>query len=311
MTSLVLTSSKFLDHDMGVGHPERPQRLAAILRRLQAAALPGVTYEEPTPAPVAAVLANHTQEHVDRIRALSESGGIHAVTADTSVGPATWDAAMLASGGALAAVDAVLAKRADNAFCLHRPPGHHAEREEAMGFCFFNHVAIAAHHLRSKGLERIAIIDWDVHHGNGTQSAFYDDADVFFFSVHQSPHYPGTGDASETGSNAGAETTLNVPIPAGLGDADYATILTERLRPALEDFQPQFLLLSAGFDAHQLDPLGNMEVTQDGFAQCTELVATMARDLCDGRLVSLLEGGYDLDATAGAVQAHLQVLSSY
>lgn len=180
-----------------------------------------------------------------------------------------------------------------------------------MGFCFFNHVAIAAHHLRSKGLERIAIIDWDVHHGNGTQSAFYDDADVFFFSVHQSPHYPGTGDASETGSNAGAETTLNVPIPAGLGDADYATILTERLRPALEDFQPQFLLLSAGFDAHQLDPLGNMEVTQDGFAQCTELVATMARDLCDGRLVSLLEGGYDLDATAGAVQAHLQVLSSY
>jgi acetoin utilization deacetylase AcuC-like enzyme len=178
-----------------------------------------------------------------------------------------------------------------------------------MGFCFFNHVAIAARHLRAHGVGRVAIVDWDVHHGNGTQSAFYHDPDVFFFSVHQSPHYPGTGQAHETGAGDGDGATLNVPIPAGHGDDEYSTILEERLRPALEKFRPDFLLLSAGFDGHHRDPLGDMELTRDGFALLTGQVLGMARDLCGGKLVSLLEGGYDLKATASSVQAHLEVLA--
>lgn len=309
MTTLLLTSPRCLDHDMGDGHPERRQRLEAILAHLEHAGPPGLQWREPAPAPVEAVRANHSEKHLDLIRNLSATGRLHALTPDTCVGPATWDAALLASGGALTAVDAVLAGRADNAFCLHRPPGHHAEWDTAMGFCFFNHVAIAARHLRAQGVPRVAIVDWDVHHGNGTQSAFYHDPDVFFFSVHQFPHYPGTGQAHETGAGQGSGTTLNVPIGAGHGDDEYVVILEERLRPALEEFRPDFLLLSAGFDAHHRDPLGDMELTQTGFARLTGQVLGMARDLCGGRLVSLLEGGYDLEATAAAVQAHLEVLA--
>ena len=309
MTTIVLTSSVFLRHDMGVGHPERPQRLEAIAARLGAADLPGVEFVEPAPAPVDAIRANHSERLVEQIRSLSDGSGTHAVTADTSVGPHTWDAALLAAGGALTAVDEVLAGRADNAFCLHRPPGHHAEQDAAMGFCFFNHVAIAARHLRAVGVDRIAIVDWDVHHGNGTQSAFYQDPSVFFCSLHQSPHYPGTGRADETGAGPGTGTTLNIPLRAGLGDSDYATIFDNTVGPALGAFQPDFLLLSAGFDAHGQDPLGDMHLTEEGFAALTRSMTQLASELCGGRLVSVLEGGYDLHATAASTEAHLRALA--
>ena len=308
--TLVFTSPRYLDHDMGAGHPERPRRLEAILTRLERSSIAGLEWREPTPAPMEAVLANHSSDLVELIQRLSAGTGLRALTPDTMVCPATWDAALLASGGALAAVDAVLAGDARNAMCLHRPPGHHAERDSAMGFCFLNHVAIAARHLRDRGVERVAIVDWDVHHGNGTQNAFYEDENVFFCSMHQSPHYPGTGHAAETGSGDGIGATLNIPLPAGQGDDDYAAIMEHHVRPALEVFQPDFLLISAGFDAHQQDPLGDMELTVSGFGRLTEQVAAVARECCGGRVVSVLEGGYDLQATATSVQAHLEVLAA-
>lgn len=312
LATLLSYSRRFLDHVMVPGHPERPERLAAILERLERSSVAGgLLRHEPQPASLAAVTANHDPEHVDLIRRLSGASRPVPVSPDTWVGAATWEAALLASGGALDAVDAVMAGRAANAFCLHRPPGHHAEWSQAMGFCFLNHVAIAARHLRSHhGLHRVAVIDWDVHHGNGTQSSFYGDGSVFFFSIHQSPLYPFTGLEAETGEGPGVGATLNVPLSAGATDEVYAAVFRDRLRPALERFRPEFLLLSAGFDAHRDDPLGQMRLTEGGFQTLTGIVASMARDLCAGRLVSLLEGGYDLQATAACAEAHLAALSA-
>ena len=309
MGTLLVTHEGCLEHEMGAGHPERPQRLEAILGELETVRLPGLVRCRPALAPIEAVEANHSPEYVDSIRRASRSGSLLAATPDTVIGPSTFDAALLASGASLAAVDAVISGAAANAFSLHRPPGHHAERDQAMGFCFFNHVAVAARHLRTRhGVDRVGIVDWDVHHGNGTQNSFYEDGSVLYFSVHQQHHYPFTGHLEETGAGPGAGTTLNVPLPAGAGDREYRRIFRERLRPALERFEPGFLLLSAGFDAHASDPLGGMLVTRDGFAGLTEECVSLARDLCRGRLVSLLEGGYDLEATASSVADHLQVL---
>jgi acetoin utilization deacetylase AcuC-like enzyme len=278
LTTLLITSNDYLAHDMGAGHPEQPARLQAILERLEARTWPGVRRQAPAPAPLPALEANHEAGYLGAIRRFSESGQSHAVTPDTSVGPGTWDCAVLAAGGVLQAVDAVFDGEADNALCLHRPPGHHAEAAMAMGFCFVNHVAVAARHLRQRGVERVAIVDWDVHHGNGTQNSFYDDGSVFFTSLHEYPLYPGTGAAEE------------------------------QVRPALEAFAPDFLLLSAGFDAHARDPLAGMQLSEAGFASMTEQACRWAQDLCDGRLVSLLEGGYDLASLAASVEVHLEVL---
>ena len=309
MATLLVTHEGCLDHEMGVGHPERRERLEAVLEELETVPLRGLTRFRPDPAPIEAVMANHSPNYVEFVRRVSGSGRLLATTPDTVIGPSTFDAALLASGASLAAVDAVASGAAANAFCLHRPPGHHAERDQAMGFCFFNHVGVAARHLRARhGVDRVAIVDWDVHHGNGTQNSFYEDGSVLYFSVHQQNHYPFTGHVEETGAGAGAGTTLNVPLPAGAGDREYRRIFRERLRPALERFEPGFLLLSAGFDAHASDPLGGMRMTREGFAGLTEECVSLARDLCRGHLVSLLEGGYDLEATAASVVAHLQVL---
>ena len=309
MGTLLLTHEGCLEHEMGPGHPERPKRLEAILEKLETVRLPRLTRSRPAPAPIEAVMANHGPDYVEFVRRASGSGRPLATTPDTVIGPSTFDAALLASGASLAAVDAVTAGAAANGFCLHRPPGHHAERDQAMGFCFFNHVAVAARHLRARhGVDRVGIVDWDVHHGNGTQNSFYEDGSVLYFSVHQQHHYPFTGHVEETGTGAGVGTTLNVPLQAGSGDREYRRVFRERLRPALERFEPGFLLLSAGFDAHASDPLGGMLMTREGFAGLTEECVSLAQDLCQGRLVSLLEGGYDLEATATSVVDHLQVL---
>ena len=300
-----------LEHNAGPGHPESPRRLESILEAIEAEphSLEGLVSLTPTAASEESVTTVHSREHVMAVRSLSQAGRPVAITMDTLVSPRTFDAAMLASGSTLLAVDEVMAGNVARAFCAHRPPGHHAERDLCMGFCYFNHVAVAARHLqRRHELERVAIIDWDVHHGNGTQHSFEDDPSVFFFSVHEHPLFPWTGSAAEQGTGAGRGFTQNVPLPAGQGDSDYERVFMEELRPAIDDFRPEFILVSAGFDAHRRDPLGGMRVSERGYERMTETVVQLARDHCDGRLVSVLEGGYDHQATAAAVVVHLQTL---
>jgi acetoin utilization deacetylase AcuC-like enzyme len=223
--------------------------------------------------------------------------------------PGTLDAAYLAAGGALAAVDAIMNGDIDQAFCAVRPPGHHAEADRAMGFCFFNSVAIATRYIQQHhGLQRVLIVDWDVHHGNGTQHAFYDDASVLFFSTHQFPYYPGTGGAMETGEGRGKGLTINVPLSGGQGDDEYREVFQKVLVPAADTFQPEFVVISAGFDAHRDDPLASMDLTEEGYGELTSLVATIAKNFSSGRILACLEGGYHLQALAGSVDRHLQAL---
>lgn len=305
--TLFVYDEVFLEHDAGSGHPESPGRLIALLERLnRGGTLNGLLRMNPQAASIASLERVHESSYIEGIRLMSA-----ATTADTVISPATYECALRACGGVQVAIDEVAAGRADNAFCAHRPPGHHAEASLAMGFCYINHVAVAARYLQDRhGIARVAVLDWDVHHGNGTQHAFYGDPSVFYFSVHQAPHYPGTGSPSECGVGEGLGTTLNVPLPAGSGDDEYVRLFGEVLRPALETFCPDFILLSAGFDAHLSDPLGGMEMTVGGFESLTTQVMAMAADLCGNRLVSLLEGGYDLEATAASVDAHLRALSA-
>ena len=310
MTAAFIFHPRFLDHETGPGHPESPARLRAILDQLEGSRLLERTIQL---APVAAaedlIEAVHTPAHVAAVSRLSEVGSLVAASADTVAGPATYEAALLAAGAVQLGIDAVVSGEADNAFCAVRPPGHHAEREQMMGFCFFNNVAVGARYAqRHHGLERIAIIDWDVHHGNGTQHLFEDDHSVFYFSVHQFPHYPGTGAAEERGRGAGLGTTLNAPVPAGTGDEEFLRIFRELLKPHLDQFAPDLLLISAGFDAHHSDPLGDIQVTDDGFVRLTRELMDVAAGHCEGRLVSVLEGGYAIDPTAVAVRRHLETL---
>jgi acetoin utilization deacetylase AcuC-like enzyme len=300
----------FLEHDGGPGHPECPQRLTTVVERLERQGLLSRALR-PTPEPstVESIQRVHAASYVEHLAERSAVGRLVPETMDTMVSPATYGAALLAAGAVQQAVDAVIEGRADNAFCAVRPPGHHAEGAQAMGFCYFNNIAIAARHAQERHrIERVAIVDWDVHHGNGTQHSFESDPSVFFFSIHQYPHYPGTGARHEQGRGPGAGYTLNAPVPAGAGDADYEQIFREELRPALDSFHPDLILVSAGFDAHAADPLSDIRLTEEGFASLTRQVLQIARDHCQGRLVATLEGGYSFDATAAAVQAHLQVL---
>ena len=217
----------------------------------------------------------------------------------------------MAAGGVLAAVDAVMNKQVTNAFCAVRPPGHHAMENRAMGFCIFNNVAIGTKYVQKKyGLSNVLIVDWDVHHGNGTQAAFYDDPTVLYFSVHQYPFYPGSGSEAEKGEGKGLNYTINVPLPAGSGDDVYVKAFEEKLRPAALAFGPDFVFISAGFDAHENDLLGGMKVTADGFAELTRIVKAIAQRCCNGRIVSVLEGGYHLGGLAASVEAHIRVLST-
>ena len=300
----------FLEHDTGSRHPESPQRLAAIHDRLkERGLLDRMLKLTPSPAPLEAVTRIHNPGYVAAIERESRQGGRFYEDSETVGSPATYQAAMTAAGAVLAAIDAVMAREADNAFCAVRPPGHHAERDRAMGFCFLNNVAIGARHVQDRhSLRKVAIIDWDVHHGNGTQAAFVSDPSVFYFSIHQYPHYPGSGRRSEQGVEAGRGFTLNSPMAAGATDADYQKAFCEDLLPALERFQPDFILISAGFDAHRDDPLGGMQLTEEGFGSLTRMVRDVADARCAGRVVSVLEGGYHLAALAASVEAHVNAL---
>lgn len=291
-------------------HPEKRQRLTAILGKLKQDGLWDRLLHCPVrPATLTDLTRVHTPAHVEQIRQACEAGELFEPDEVTIGCPGTYEAALLAAGAVLTAVDAVMDGSAVNAFCAVRPPGHHAERDRAMGFCFFNNVAIGAKYLqRRHGIGRVAIIDWDVHHGNGTQQAFYEDPSVLYFSLHQYPLYPGSGRACEQGSGAGKGYTLNCPLPVGSTDTDYLRVFQNDLMPALARFQPEFILVSAGFDAHRDDPLAGMAVTEAGFGDLTRLVMESAAQHCGKRLVSVLEGGYDLNALAASVTTHVGAL---
>ena len=306
--TLLFHHDTMIDHDPGRGHPERPERLRAIVADLQQHAVAGAQWVTPTPIAAEEILRVHTPEHLRRVEA---ARGRHlALDPDTIASPATVEASYLAAGAAVQAVDAVLDGRARNAFALVRPPGHHAEPGRAMGFCLLNNVAIAAEHaLGRPEIERVLIVDWDVHHGNGTQAAFYERRDVLFFSSHQSPLYPGTGALEEHGRGEGEGYTINVPLHAGATDGDYRRMLTDVVAPAAERFGPDLVLVSAGFDAHRRDPLGGMALTDEGFADLCGTVMAIARAHAGGRMVLLLEGGYDLEGLSQSVHACAEVLA--
>jgi acetoin utilization deacetylase AcuC-like enzyme len=305
----------YLNHDTGPSHPESPDRLKAIIHRLkESRAVRDLDWMEPERGRRTEIedwiKRTHHPSHLERIRSSIPQSGLHYLDGDTPVGPFSYEVALLAVGGVLMACDAVMQGRVENAFCAIRPPGHHAERRRAMGFCLFNNVAIAARYLQQRhGLGRILIVDWDVHHGNGTQEIFYEDPAVLYVSIHQYPHYPGTGAEDERGEGPGKDFTLNCPLPAGTGDRTYLEIFEKILVPAADKFQPDFILISSGFDAHRDDPLADMQVTEEGYAGMTRILKQVADRHCGGRLVSCLEGGYNLEALANSVEAHLGVLS--
>lgn len=300
---------EYLRHDTGRNHPEEPARLTAITSHLEAVGLLAeLVRTEPTEPAQDWITLAHTPVHVKAVEEAC-ARGVTALDPDTYVSPASYRAALLAVGGALQAVDQVMEGTVSSAFVALRPPGHHAERERAMGFCLFNNIAIAARYAQKRyGLKRVLIVDWDVHHGNGTQHAFEDDPTVLFFSTHQYPFYPGTGRATERGSGAGLGYTVNVPLAAGCGDREYTEVFEQILYPAAQGFAPDLVLISAGFDAHREDPLAGMLVTEAGYERMTVIVRDIAEEFAGGRVVSLLEGGYNLEALARSVERHLRIL---
>ena len=286
----------FEGHDPGLGHPERPARYSAVERAVVAS---GAPVEPASEAPRGDLEQVHDAAYLTAVERLAAAGGGH-LDPDTAVNDVSFRAAALASGAAVAAVDAVVEGEVDRAFCGGRPPGHHAERARAMGFCLINHASVAAAHARRSSAVRVAILDWDAHHGNGTQAIFYDDPSVLYVSLHQWPFYPGTGAAAERGAGSGEGTTVNIPVPAGIGEADYLELFDDVALPAVRAFAPDLLIVSAGFDAHRDDPLCSLGLTAGAFGRMTESVA----DIGSGQ-VFVLEGGYDLDALEESVLAVL------
>lgn len=302
----------FLGHDTGPYHPEHPSRLIAIDEELHRRGLLRDRHEPAwEPATDVQLLRAHSPRLLERLHELASQGG-GPIDPETLLQPDSLDVARLVAGAAIAAVDAVMAGEISTAFILGRPPGHHATRDRAMGFCLLNTIAIAAAHARAAGIERIAILDWDVHHGNGTQDIFYERDDVLFCSAHRYDgwYFPGTGTASERGSGPGTGTTFNVPLRAGDGDAALIEAFRDHLLPAVDAFQPELILVSSGYDAHREDPLGGLNVTDEGFREVTALVCERARQHASGRLIAVLEGGYQPQATARCVADTLTALDA-
>jgi acetoin utilization deacetylase AcuC-like enzyme len=307
MTTFLYTHPACLEHDPGRHHPESPARLRAVLAALDDPEFARLERREAPEAALDDLLRVHPHRHVERILGAVPKSGHVGIDADTILSPASGAAALRAAGAVVAAVDAVLSKEADNAFCAVRPPGHHAEPERAMGFCLFNNVAIGA--LRAHevhGLARVAVVDFDVHHGNGTQAAFETDGTLFYASTHQYPLYPGTGAAGETGVG----NIVNVPLRPMSGSGQFRLGMTQRILPALDAFRPDLVLVSAGFDAHKSDPLAQLLLEEGDYTWITERLLEIACRHADGRLIATLEGGYDLAALRASVAAHIRVLMS-
>jgi acetoin utilization deacetylase AcuC-like enzyme len=305
MVTRIYTHPACLTHDMGMGHPESPARLTSVLAALRTPEFAALDWAEAPKAEFAQIMRAHPPAYIEGMLAAVPEQGRVAVDADTILSPGSGEAALRAAGAVVAAVDDVATGKVANAFCAVRPPGHHAEAATAMGFCLFNNVAIGAYHAReAHGLSRVAVMDFDVHHGNGTQAIFEQDANLFYASTHQMPLYPGTGSVRETGVG----NICNAPLPPNAGSAEFRAAMSERVLPAIDAFRPELLIISAGFDAHKADPLANLQLVEADYAWATDELAAIAKRRCSGRLVSALEGGYDLQALAASAASHVQRL---
>ena len=310
-TTALLLDSVYKQHLTGSGHPERPERLDAVVAGLEREGLVRDAMRLSTRRATEDEIAMaHARDYIAVVKRDIARGAHDLSTGDTAVSPKSLEVALEAAGGVLNAVDAVVGGRVKNAFCAVRPPGHHATAVRGMGFCVFNNIAVAARYAQKKhGLKRVMIADWDVHHGNGTQDIFYSDGSVFFFSTHQSPWYPGTGAAAETGESAGKGKTMNCPFPSGSGRKEVVGVVRERLMPAMKDFEPELVMISAGFDSRVGDPLGQFRLTDEDFADLTRMLMDVADEHAGGRVVSVLEGGYSLEGLAAGVASHVKTLT--
>ncbi len=305
MATYLFTHPACLGHDPGEGHPERPARLASVLKALSGPEFAGLQRREAPLATTEQLTRAHPPRYVEAVLAAFPTEGYVQLDGDTIVSPGSKEAALRAAGALVAATDAVMGGEASNAFCAVRPPGHHAEPMRPMGFCLFNNVVVAARHARARhGITKVAVVDFDVHHGNGTETQALVDANLFYASTHQSPLYPGSG----MHNHAGHPNVVNAPLPPRSGSVEFRASMNEQVLPAVRAFAPEFVIISAGFDAHQADPLAELRLTEDDFAWATEQLLQVARDHAGGRLVSALEGGYDLDALGRSAQAHVRAL---